>query len=694
MAENLNLKTVNTVDTRPFKRLVMTIGELPTSFIESMTYYELLAWFVNYLETVIIPTVNNNAEATKELQDLFTELKNFVDNYFDNLDVQEEINNKLDEMAENGELENIIRLYIDREVEYIFPKFWANQPSQDCCLIKGYNKNICIDSGSSTNWTNIQAMLLDNSVTHLDYFILSHYDSDHVGNVNNMISNGYIDSDTIVYLPVVPDRFPAVQTTETTVKATLTANNISFSTPTEGQKLEINDDFSITFGNLNKEYMEVNYNNYNYTSMVCLINHKNTITFYAGDAGNPTYTYLDSINFINRTIELYKQGHHGIDLPANTKFIKRISPRYVVQVGGITDFGRGIYQSGETSILVSLGSLIYPTYINNDYVTFVSNGYNILNKKGVIGSYSNYMPRIDLYVDASASSNTIQDGSSTYPFEEINQALGYINGLSPSTVYINCADGNYNIETNEVDNISFINGHNITINGNNNDASSVVIGAVTVFNSNIIFNHVTLITSNTDPVIRANSSQIALTGCILTSETKRDNAVIAARGSNIYFNDTTINNFTNVITLYMDSHAIFDNLTLTNVDKIMGVNNGCDQFVPIKVTTTGTNQNDIDYNFSNFKKLIIFLEDKDNTNRQSVMTIDNPTNQINYNTLVSTASNSAIYLDNVDIRLRNNHTIYLDIQTRLTISKSDGTITVSDIQGTYIVKQALGLFNI
>lgn len=111
MAENLNLKTVNTVDTRPFKRLVMTIGELPTSFIESMTYYELLAWFVNYLETVIIPTVNNNAEATQELQVLFTELKNFVDNYFDNLNVQEEINNKLDEMAEDGTLQGFFTGY-------------------------------------------------------------------------------------------------------------------------------------------------------------------------------------------------------------------------------------------------------------------------------------------------------------------------------------------------------------------------------------------------------------------------------------------------------------------------------------------------------------------------------------------------------------------------------------------------------
>lgn len=106
------MKTINTLDIAPFKRLVMTIGELPTSFIESMSYYEALAWLVNYIENTVVPTVNNNAEATKELQEAFTLLKDYVDNYFDNLDVQDEINNKLDEMAESGELVDIIAQYL------------------------------------------------------------------------------------------------------------------------------------------------------------------------------------------------------------------------------------------------------------------------------------------------------------------------------------------------------------------------------------------------------------------------------------------------------------------------------------------------------------------------------------------------------------------------------------------------------
>ena len=42
----------------------------------------------------------------------FTELKDYVDNYFDNLDVQEEIDNKLDEMAESGQLLDILTAYL------------------------------------------------------------------------------------------------------------------------------------------------------------------------------------------------------------------------------------------------------------------------------------------------------------------------------------------------------------------------------------------------------------------------------------------------------------------------------------------------------------------------------------------------------------------------------------------------------
>lgn len=105
---------------RPFTKFLMTIGELPSSYLVSMTYEEQLLWLCNYLQNVVIPTVNNNGEAVEELQNLFVQLQEYVDNYFENLDVQEEINNKLDEMAESGELEAIIAEYLSLGALFVY----------------------------------------------------------------------------------------------------------------------------------------------------------------------------------------------------------------------------------------------------------------------------------------------------------------------------------------------------------------------------------------------------------------------------------------------------------------------------------------------------------------------------------------------------------------------------------------------
>ena len=90
----------------PFGRMCISLGMLPSSYKESLTYEEQLLWFMDYLQNQVIPAVNNNADALIELQ-------NYVSQYFDNLDVQEEINNKLDEMAESGQLQAIIKSYVD-----------------------------------------------------------------------------------------------------------------------------------------------------------------------------------------------------------------------------------------------------------------------------------------------------------------------------------------------------------------------------------------------------------------------------------------------------------------------------------------------------------------------------------------------------------------------------------------------------
>ena len=70
--------------------------------------------------------IRNFNDLSKETKDTveeyiakFIELKDFVDDYFDNLDVQEEVNNKIDAMAEDGTLAELLNSYVDG---YYYPE--------------------------------------------------------------------------------------------------------------------------------------------------------------------------------------------------------------------------------------------------------------------------------------------------------------------------------------------------------------------------------------------------------------------------------------------------------------------------------------------------------------------------------------------------------------------------------------------
>lgn len=102
----------------PFKAWLAS--NIPAVYDNTMSYYDELTALIAYIEKEVMPAVNATGAAATQLQSLFTELKNYVDNYFDNLDVQEEINNKLDAMAEAGTLQEIITAYIQANVAWMF----------------------------------------------------------------------------------------------------------------------------------------------------------------------------------------------------------------------------------------------------------------------------------------------------------------------------------------------------------------------------------------------------------------------------------------------------------------------------------------------------------------------------------------------------------------------------------------------
>lgn len=86
---------------------------VPMVFDNSLSYYEALSALWKWLQDDVVDVINNNATVTEDYINLTNELKSFVENYFENLNVQTEINNKLDQMAEDGSLTRIIGSYVD-----------------------------------------------------------------------------------------------------------------------------------------------------------------------------------------------------------------------------------------------------------------------------------------------------------------------------------------------------------------------------------------------------------------------------------------------------------------------------------------------------------------------------------------------------------------------------------------------------
>lgn len=202
---------------RPFTKFCMTIGNLPSSYLVSMTYEEQILWLCDYLQNTVIPTVNNNAEAVEELQNLYLQLKNYVDNYFTNLDIQNEINNKLDEMATDGTLANIINQQllgsINNQINENYTEL-NEKISQNTSNINGLNsQNIALEnkvnslaSGSPAGVYDTLNALKQANPDHSKIYVVKednnwyYYDTTSSNWVSGGVYNGAIGNGVVNYI--------------------------------------------------------------------------------------------------------------------------------------------------------------------------------------------------------------------------------------------------------------------------------------------------------------------------------------------------------------------------------------------------------------------------------------------------------------------------------------------------------------
>ena len=182
------------------KHFCITIGNLPSSYMESMSYEEMIIWLCKYLEETVIPTLNNNGEAVNELQELYKATKEYIDSYFTNLDVQKEINNKLDKMSQSGELTQLIKKYI-QPIQENFENNINNKINNQNNLIEKQNNDINIlkermnefsslDDGSTTGDAELQDIRI--GYNSFKYSTAGNSTRNQVKDLHNIIENNQI----------------------------------------------------------------------------------------------------------------------------------------------------------------------------------------------------------------------------------------------------------------------------------------------------------------------------------------------------------------------------------------------------------------------------------------------------------------------------------------------------------------------
>lgn len=430
-------------------KFCVCIGMIPTSYKNALSYEQQILAVGNYLENVVYPAINNNAEAVAELQNLFIELKDYVDNYFDNLDVQQEINIKLDEMVQSGVLANIINEQIFNnlneqiqqnkediaEINSIVDEnigeesniFFISSNSiitdqnnfvGDCCFIKG-EKNILIDVGNQTDCNALINFLINNNINKIDYVILSHYHNDHIGGTQaegliTLLNQSFLDwSECTFILPHKNINYTAFIPSSSTntfrdrellIISTLQQKNIAYVWKNNGDVLTLSDKESITFYNTNIDYTDyynetidaqgnnVNYTNYNNFSLICVYKHfENTILF-TGDieylAEEKNYQYI-------KNCDVLKIEHHGLNVRSNKKYLNNLNPKLAIICNSQYYDNPSDIAHPTTFEVCSKGAKIYETRNNLGSIEIISK-YN-----GIFSNTSNnsnlYNMQYDLY---------------------------------------------------------------------------------------------------------------------------------------------------------------------------------------------------------------------------------------------------------------------------------------------------------
>ena len=416
----------------PFKGWALQNFPFIEADFDALTNYELMCKITEYLNTVIYNQ--------REVQNLSTELLEYINSYFDNLDVQEEINNKLDEMVEDGTLEELIKNYIDTNVIIAFPHYNSNSIESvgddtqgDCSIIKTKNKVMLIDTmKTNDNYLSIKNTLNNLNITKIDYILITHYHYDHYATLDNFFNDFDLSECTFLIprLPTNPNVLTEAQYGYDYIMNILNSHNV---TPiTCNNQSFILDDATIKLMNSSENdynYIDASetydYNNY---SVCCELLYKDRSAFFTGDIADIGQTNVKQ--YMQGNYDIMKDAHHGLS-SYNVDFARLTNPKELVVpvTKAMWNYNQARLGGSLLAYYMSQTNNIYLLGYQENSIIYALNsaGVKLLSKNSVYNNLK--LPirgTITYYVNA-GNNNYIRDGSELYPFTSLKECISLIN---------------------------------------------------------------------------------------------------------------------------------------------------------------------------------------------------------------------------------------------------------------------------
>lgn len=543
----------------PFKRCVLQNFPFIEEDFDALTNYGLLCKIVKYLNDVIA-SQNEVQGVTEEIVTAFNNLYDYVHDYFDNLDVQEEINNKLDEMVADGTLATLFEQSVGaksttigftRLMRELIPN--ANNPDYS---VNDYPQ---MQGGCYiTNNTFVQCSLRSDDDTNVKLRVINL----ETGNVERYAILPLLHANSVTYNPTTNELYVTSLVQGTTNQhyvyvidyATLTiSETIEFDTLADGEGCH-----SISYDTVTEK------------TILCTEQRgTNDLKFYEVDMTEKTLTIINLENYHNLLVNssAHKWANNDICVHNNVLYLLKHSPNAVVTFNLAT--GKCIYVYNAQLFLrygVYVGELesisvnpqtgdFYVSCYHNECTDGWNSIFNYLLTNFQHGVECNNLHQgetSEIYVNASSTALD-PTGTSTKPYKTIAEALERLNVTRQQQITMYLSKGTYPF-------VSLSNNKDVRIRPATTTESDQYIVRGIKANGGRFFTTAITITGTGDYDIELERSEATITACTVDS----------TKTSNIYMYNSTLHTYN-----IKDENAVFAKIKTASESTL-----DCHEYVP------------------------------------------------------------------------------------------------------------------